>query len=190
MEEKKIEIITRNSDGLYNKVTVHKLEDGSLSKTGDEIAEILLEGDKDSIDTSDFTELDLADGHEYGKIFVNIPEEHEDFDIVKDAADDAGSYLDEMESPLSKEDEEDRDSFIENLTKDSDTKYSNGIVYDPDSGNTYKCKMWFDKNDVLKIRGYIGFSLLGRTVEFTKVTGPNPESQQEGEPIKVHLPVK
>lgn len=119
MEEKKIEIITKNSDGLYNKVTVHKLEDGSLSKTGDEIAEILLQGDKDSIDTSDFTELDLADGHEYGKIFVNIPEEHEDFDIVKDAADDAGSYLDEMESPLSKEDEEDRDSFIENLTKDN-----------------------------------------------------------------------
>ena len=57
MEEKKIEIITKNSDGLYNKVTVHKLEDGSLSKTGDEIAEILLEGDKDSIDTSDFIEL-------------------------------------------------------------------------------------------------------------------------------------
>ena len=72
MEEKKIEIITKNSDGLYNKVTVHKLEDGSLSKTGDEIAEILLEGDKDSIDTSDFIELDLADGHEHGKIFVNI----------------------------------------------------------------------------------------------------------------------
>ena len=119
MENNKIEIITKNSDGLFNKTTVEILKDGSLSKTGDEIAVILLEGDKDSIDTSNFTELDLADGHEHGKIFVNISEEHEDFDIVKDAADDAGSYLDEMESSLSKEDEEDRDSFIENLTKDN-----------------------------------------------------------------------
>lgn len=73
---------------------------------------------------------------------------------------------------------------------DGDDTWEKGSIYDPENGKTYKCKMWFDKNDVLKIRGYIGFSLLGRTVEFTKVTGPNPESQQEGEPIKVHLPVK
>ena len=82
MENNKIEIITKNSDGLFNKTTVEILKDGSLSKTGDEIAEILLEGDKDSIDTSNFTELDLADGHEHGKIFVNISEEHEDFDTI------------------------------------------------------------------------------------------------------------
>ncbi len=119
MEEKKIEIITKNSDGLYNKVTVHKLEDGSLSKTGDEIAEILLEGDKDSIDTSSLQELDLGDGCEHGKIYADIQEDHEDFDDLEDLSRDAGSYLDEMESPLSKEDEEDRDSFIENLTKDN-----------------------------------------------------------------------
>ena len=44
MENNKIEIITKNSDGLFNKTTVEILKDGSLSKTGDEIAEILLEG--------------------------------------------------------------------------------------------------------------------------------------------------
>ena len=119
MENNKIEIITKNSDGLFNRITVCKLEDGSLNTTGGEVGNTLLEGDIPFVDTSSLQELDLGDGCEHGKIFVNISEEHEDFDIVKDAADDAGSYLDEMESPLSKEDEEDRDSFIENLTKDN-----------------------------------------------------------------------
>jgi uncharacterized protein (DUF2147 family) len=73
---------------------------------------------------------------------------------------------------------------------DGDDTWEKGSIYDPENGKTYKCKMWFDKKDVLKIRGYIGFSLLGRTVEFTKVTGPHPLVQQEGEPIKVHLPLK
>lgn len=119
MEKKTIEIITKNSDGLYNKTDANILEDGSLSKTGDEIANILLEGDLDFIDTSNFEELDLAGGHEHGKIFANISEEDEDFYTVKDVADEASLYLDEMKSSLSIEDEEDRDSFIENLTKDN-----------------------------------------------------------------------
>lgn len=62
-------------------------------------------------------------------------------------------------------------TIIENLTKDSDTKYSNGIVYDPDSGNTYKCKMWFEENNMktLHIRGYIGISLLGRSKTLERI---------------------
>lgn len=119
MEEKKIEIITKNSDGLFNKTTVEILKDGSLNKTGDEIADISLEGDKDFIDTSSFTKLDSGDGHEYAEFYVNINEEHKNFDTVQEEILRAGSCLDEMESPLSAEDEEDYDSFIENLTKDN-----------------------------------------------------------------------
>ncbi len=119
MEDKKIEIITKNSDGLFNKITVEILEDGSLNKTGDEIANTLLEGDKDFIDTSNLTELDLGDGHEHGKVFANIPEEHKDFDAVQEEVLRTGSYLDEVGSSLSDQDEDDHDSFIENLTKDN-----------------------------------------------------------------------
>lgn len=70
---------------------------------------------------------------------------------------------------------------------DGDDTWEDGSIYDPESGKTYKCKMWLKNNDILKIRGYIGFSLLGRTVEFTRVTGEHPDQQQADEPVKVYL---
>ena len=45
-----------------------------------------------------------------------------------------------------------------------------GTIYDPDNGKTYKCKIKFGKNEkVLKVRGFIGISLLGRTTYWTRV---------------------
>ncbi|MBF0203118.1 MAG: DUF2147 domain-containing protein [Desulfamplus sp.] len=35
-------------------------------------------------------------------------------------------------------------------------EYSDGTIMDPDNGKSYKCKMWI-KDDVLTLRGYIGF---------------------------------
>jgi uncharacterized protein (DUF2147 family) len=46
--------------------------------------------------------------------------------------------------------------------------YEDGTIYDPKSGKTYSCKMTLTGNK-LKIRGYIGISLLGRTEVWTKV---------------------
>jgi uncharacterized protein (DUF2147 family) len=39
---------------------------------------------------------------------------------------------------------------------------SGGTIYDPKSGNTYRGQMVVD-GDTLRLRGYIGFSLFGRT---------------------------
>lgn len=69
---------------------------------------------------------------------------------------------------------------------DGDDTWEDGKIYDPESGKTYKCKMWFEKDDVLKIRGYVGISLLGRTAEFTKVQGSAPHTRQENEPDHIH----
>jgi len=45
-----------------------------------------------------------------------------------------------------------------------------GSIYDPDNGKTYKCKIKFGDNEkVLKVRGYIGVSLIGRTTYWTRV---------------------
>ncbi len=45
-----------------------------------------------------------------------------------------------------------------------------GTIYDPDNGKTYKCKIKFGDNEkVLKVRGFIGFSMLGRTTYWTRV---------------------
>ena len=40
--------------------------------------------------------------------------------------------------------------------------WDNGTIYDPENGKTYKCKISF-REGKLDVRGYIGFSLIGRT---------------------------
>ena len=49
-----------------------------------------------------------------------------------------------------------------------DGSYEEGKIYDPESGKTYDCKMSLDGKR-LKVRGYIGISLLGRTEMFERV---------------------
>ena len=41
-----------------------------------------------------------------------------------------------------------------------------GKIYDPESGKTYSSRVSLDKDGNLKMRGYIGTPLLGRTVVF------------------------
>lgn len=48
-------------------------------------------------------------------------------------------------------------------------EYQNGKIYDPRSGKTYDCKMWFGKDGNLRVRGYLGFSMLGMTVVFERI---------------------
>jgi len=53
---------------------------------------------------------------------------------------------------------------------DDDDEWTDGTIYDPKSGNTYKCYMWFDGNpNKLQVKGYIGFSLIGKKVSWTRV---------------------
>ena len=50
-----------------------------------------------------------------------------------------------------------------------DEKVYNGKILDPESNKIYSCYMELINNDKLKIRGYIGFSLLGRTQYWYRV---------------------
>jgi uncharacterized protein (DUF2147 family) len=43
-----------------------------------------------------------------------------------------------------------------------DGHWDNGTIYDPENGKTYKCKITY-REGKLDVRGYIGFSLIGRT---------------------------
>jgi len=46
----------------------------------------------------------------------------------------------------------------------ADGDYGGGDILDPDTGSVYRCKFHLDQNGArLVVRGYIGFSLLGRT---------------------------
>lgn len=49
-------------------------------------------------------------------------------------------------------------------------RWSGGTIYDPDSGKTYKCNLELLADGTLKVRGYIGFSLLGRSQLWTRYT--------------------
>ena len=44
-----------------------------------------------------------------------------------------------------------------------DYSWEDGTILDPKSGKVYDCNIEFEDNNTLKVRGYIGFSLLVRT---------------------------
>ncbi|MDJ0839656.1 MAG: DUF2147 domain-containing protein [Acidobacteriota bacterium] len=46
--------------------------------------------------------------------------------------------------------------------------WSGGSIYDPNNGKTYKCKITMVNDKKLKVRGYIGVSVLGRTEIWTR----------------------
>ena len=52
--------------------------------------------------------------------------------------------------------------IIKNLIKDDD-EYNEGTILDQNNGKSYKCYMELIGTNKLKLRGYIGFSILGRT---------------------------
>jgi uncharacterized protein (DUF2147 family) len=47
-------------------------------------------------------------------------------------------------------------------------EWNDGQIYDPVSGKTYSCTMTLKDPNTLKVRGYIGISLLGRTEVWTR----------------------
>lgn len=52
--------------------------------------------------------------------------------------------------------------IIENLKKDG-KEFNGGTILDPENGKVYKCYLKLINNKKLKVRGYLGFSVFGRT---------------------------
>lgn len=66
--------------------------------------------------------------------------------------------------------------IIRNM-KRTDGEYSGGDILDPDTGSVYHCKMHVEDATRLVLRGYIGFSLLGRNQTWQRMPeGANPGS--------------
>jgi len=47
--------------------------------------------------------------------------------------------------------------------------WTGGTIYDPVSGNTYRCRLELEGHDRLRLRGYVGIPLFGRTTTWTRV---------------------
>jgi uncharacterized protein (DUF2147 family) len=57
---------------------------------------------------------------------------------------------------------------MKGLTAKGDKRWGNGACYDPETGKSYKCKMYLASSDRLELRGYIGISLIGRNFVLTR----------------------
>lgn len=47
--------------------------------------------------------------------------------------------------------------------------WANGHIYDPKTGKEYKCTITAKDKNTLNVRGFIGFSLIGRTDVWTRI---------------------
>jgi uncharacterized protein (DUF2147 family) len=57
---------------------------------------------------------------------------------------------------------------ILNGLKYSGEYWKSGQIYDPNTGKTYSCELKLKSPEILEVKGYLGFSFVGRTVEWTK----------------------
>ena len=54
-------------------------------------------------------------------------------------------------------------------------RWTDGWIYDPDSGKTYHAQMFLESANVLQLRGYVGIPLFGETNTWTRAD-PNKGS--------------
>ncbi|MBC7642434.1 MAG: DUF2147 domain-containing protein [Flavobacterium sp.] len=94
-------------------------------------------------------------GKIYGKVHEIFDEKHKN-DICKECTgEDKNKLIQGM-------------TILKGLVKDG-AEYSNGKIIDPKNGKTYKCTISLENKDKLKVRGYIGFALIGRSQYWIRV---------------------
>lgn len=59
--------------------------------------------------------------------------------------------------------------IVKDLSLEKDT-WEDGTIMDPKSGKVYDCYLSLESPNVLKVRGFLGFSLLGRTQTWKRKT--------------------
>lgn len=59
--------------------------------------------------------------------------------------------------------------FMQGFKYDSDNKWDNGTIYNPKDGKTYSCYMKMESTNSMEVKGYIGFSLIGKSQNWTRV---------------------
>ena len=66
--------------------------------------------------------------------------------------------------------------LIQGFKYAGDNVWSDGTIYDPDNGKLYSCKMTLMMDGSLRVRGYVGISLFGRTEIWTRpAPGSTPQ---------------
>src|SRR5262249_9203321 len=54
-------------------------------------------------------------------------------------------------------------------SREDATSWTGGTIYDPASGNTYRCSLQVESTNRLRLRGYVGIPIIGRTTSWLRV---------------------
>lgn len=65
-------------------------------------------------------------------------------------------------------------AFMQDFRMAGPTDWEDGSIYDPRSGDTYHTTLALQPDGALRLRGYIGISLFGRSEVWTRYTQPLP----------------
>lgn len=127
----------------------------------------------------------LAHGQDvFGNWYSLDPDTGENESIIRVYQQDEEVYA-RIETILREEDKDktciectgkDKDKPIEGLVimkglKKDGEEYNGGKILDPKNGKYYKCYITLEEENKLKLRGYIGFSVIGRTEYWYRVEG-------------------
>ena len=69
--------------------------------------------------------------------------------------------------------------ILHGLRPQRDGSWVSGSIYDPTTGNTYTCQLVLAGDDRLRLRGYVGIPLLGRTTTWTRVGAQNRRCRED-----------
>jgi len=104
--------------------------------------------DPDSGENESIIELYEKDDRIFGKIVSLLKKEDQGKTCIECTGKDKNQPLEGL-------------VIVRGLIKDGD-EWGDGKILDPKNGKLYKCNISLIEKDKLKLRGYIGFSLIGR----------------------------
>lgn len=111
--------------------------------------------DDETGNAKSIVEIYEESGKIYGKVIEILEEEHREKVCSNCSGEDKNKPILGM-------------IVIKGLKKDGDV-YTKGKILDPKNGKLYKCFIRLESNDKLKVRGFIGISLFGRTQYWYRV---------------------
>jgi uncharacterized protein (DUF2147 family) len=61
-------------------------------------------------------------------------------------------------------------AILGGFAKTGETRWGDGTIYNPEDGDTYKCTLTLEDDNTLRVRGYVGIPLFGKTQIWHRVT--------------------
>lgn len=111
--------------------------------------------DEETGEQKSIIEIFKKDGKVFGKVIEILPEDKKYDTCDRCPGDYKGKRIEGL-------------VLIKNLEKDGD-EYGGGEIMDPNNGKIYSCYITLEDSNKLKVRGYMGFPLIGRTQYWIRV---------------------